>query len=180
MNWVTTGQTTSASRHHSAETGIEPRPGQKGGARQRCVWPLQECVPGSGTHGEQPAEWCRDAEVVCPVVTQFIRQCQDNAINQALLTLGRFPAAERCKATGQGMLKKLRQRAVSLLRIDRRQEIQPGVREVIQVSLEGERQQLFVEAGVHGAFLAYLRWGGFSASYHGSKGDAPNTPRSQT
>ena len=119
----------------AAETGIEPCPGQKSGAGQRSVWPLLGVFSRFCVNGEQSPQWRRDAEAIGPIGTQLVRQRRDDAIDQALLALGRLSAAERREGTGQGVLKKLRERAVSVLAIDRCQGIQTGVRELIQILL---------------------------------------------
>ena len=55
-------------------------------------------------HSQQSPQGCRDAEVIGPIGTQLVRQRPDNAVDQALLTLSRFGAAERRQGTGQGVL----------------------------------------------------------------------------
>jgi len=95
-------------------------------------------------HRKQPSEGCRNVEILCPIIAEFIVQCPDDAINQALLSLGCLTAAERREAAGQGMFEKLCKRAMRLLWIDWRERIEAGVSEFIQIALYSERYKVFV------------------------------------
>ena len=79
-----------------------------------------------------------------PILSQLLRQRGNHPIDQPPLAIPRFRTTKRRERTGEYVFQKLRDRCVSVFRVNRSNGVQARIGQPFQVLLEGQRQQLLV------------------------------------
>jgi len=87
-------------------------------------------------HREELNQRGRDADRFRPVVAEFHDKRFDDSIDESFLPLHCLSPAERRKAACQQVLEVLCDDVVGVVRIDRRQRVQPRVSQAVQFLLK--------------------------------------------